>query len=121
MRVSSGVTLIFSIPPGQAAGRRTGIGAQTKSRRSCVNPWTGSGWCRLTPGSCSLLTSLRFSPPLSKARPCRNRLANDDILLEAHQVIRLSLYYCLCQDACGLLERSRRQEAISIERRPGDS
>src|SRR6266446_9057797 len=72
-------------------------------------------------GSCSLLTSLRFSPSLNKARPCRDQLANDDILFETHQVIRLSLYCCLCQDACGLLEGGCRQEAIRIERRLGDT
>src|SRR5258708_764125 len=67
--------------------------------------------------SCSLLTSLPFSPSLNKARPCRNQLANDDILFETYQVIRLSLYRCLCQDTRGLLEGRCRQEAIRIERR----
>src|SRR5215831_14088184 len=68
-------------------------------------------------GSCSLLASLQFSPPLSKARPSRDQLANDDIFFETHQVIRLSLYHCLCQDTRGLLEGRCRQEAIRIERR----
>ncbi len=121
MRVSRGVTLIFSIPLGQAAGCCTRIVTEARSRRSCTDPWAGNGGCRCKSDSCSPLTSLPFSPPLNKARPCRNQLANDDILFEAHQVIRLSLYCCLCQDACGLLEGGCRQEAIRIERRLGDT
>src|SRR6266446_10607460 len=131
MRVSRGATLIFSIPtrdelrcncsPDHAAGRRTSTVVLARSCRSCINPYTGSGGCRCQSGSRSLLASLQFSPSLNKARPCRNQLANDDILFEAHQVIRLSLYRCPCQDTCGLLEGGCRQEAIRIERRLGDT
>src|SRR3989442_11257948 len=85
------------------------------------NPYTRDGGDRCKSGSRSLLTCLQFSPSLNEARSCRNQLANDDILFQAHQVIRLSLYRCLCQDTCGLLEGGRRQEAIRIERRLGDT
>src|SRR6266849_2629701 len=66
----------------------------------CTNPYTGNGGGRCKSGSRSLLTCKLLSSPLDEARSCRNELANDDIFFETHQVIRLSLYRCLCQDTC---------------------
>src|SRR2546425_6267131 len=100
------------------------VKSQTTDSTACcggTNPYTRDGGDRCKSGSRSLLTCLQFSPSLNEARSCRNQLANDDILFQAHQVIRLSLYRCLCQDTCGLLEGGRRQEAIRIERRLGDT
>src|SRR3712207_1619033 len=51
----------------------------------------------------------------------RNELADDHVLLEAGEVIHLTLDGGVRKDASGLLERSRRKEAIRGERRLGDT
>src|SRR6185312_12032195 len=54
--------------------------------------------------------------PLRQARPRRNQLADDDVLLQAAQVIGQAVDGRLGQHARRLLERSRRQEAIRVQR-----
>ena len=51
----------------------------------------------------------------------RNELADDDILFQTDQRIRLALDSGVGEHACGLLEGSRGQEAVGSERRLGDT
>src|SRR4029079_14313072 len=51
----------------------------------------------------------------------RDQLADDDVLLQADQVVGLALERRIGEHLGGLLERARREEALRRQRRLGDT
>src|SRR6185503_6690998 len=50
-----------------------------------------------------------------------NQVTDDDVLLEAHQLVSRAANCCVGENTRGLLERSRRDERLRRERCLGDS
>src|SRR5438132_156113 len=77
---------------------------------------------RLLERQCGLLLRFQLQPAIIRhAGPGRNQVADDDVLLEAPQVVHLALDRGLGQHARRLLEGGRRDEAVGRERGLGDA
>ena len=56
-----------------------------------------------------------------ESRTGRNQTTNDDVLLQAAEVITLASYCSLGENTCSLLERRCRDEALRRQRRFGNT
>src|SRR5579883_3342580 len=87
----------------------------TKTAEQVAETPGGHRLCGQASSGSLLARDLLFAA-LGNAGAGRNELADDDVLFQAHQMVGLALNRRLRQHARRLLEGSRRQEAVGVER-----